>query len=338
MTSLQATLSLYQQLYLNLLNNLETVKLARAQSTPTVTRIEEATVPEHPIQPIPMLYTVLSGTVGLLIAAGGILLVDYLDDTLRSSQSTREALGVHVLAEIVQADQIDPREVAESSSKTSAPFLNAFGVLRINLSHLLARSPRRSILITSGALEEGKTTVAINLAAAFAQAGKSVALLDADFYRPVLRSRLRLHNQRGLSDILAENLDWREVAQVSEGMTVITSGHHPRASAVLLEPEAMGRLLKQLQHDADLIIVDGPPLFIVDSQALSSRGGGVLLVVRQATTTAAAARAMLDQMKLIGARVLGLVVNRVSRSNTYYYYDGYHREPSTEKPRRAKVH
>jgi capsular exopolysaccharide synthesis family protein len=337
-TSLQATLSLYQQLYLNLLNNLEAVKLARVQSTPTVTRIEEATAPEHPIQPIPLLYTILSGTVGLLIAAGGILLVDYLDDTLRSSQRTREVLGVPVLAEIMQIDQTDLARAAESASQASAPFLNAFGILRINVGRLLARNPLKSVLITSGSLEEGKTTVAVNLAAAFAQAGKSVALLDADFYRPVLHSRLHLDNRRGLSDILADNLDWREVAQVCNGVTVITSGHHPHASAVLLESEAMGRLLQQLQHDADFIIVDGPPLFIVDSQALSSRVGGILFVVRQATTTAAAARAMLDQMKLIGVNVLGAVVNRVPRSDTYYYYDGYHREPSKEKAKELKLH
>ncbi len=101
-TSLQSTLNLYQQIYLNLLNNLTAMKLAHVQSTPTVSLIEDAVIPKRPIRPVPLLYTTLAGLVGLFVAAGAILLIDYLDDTLKSSRKVQDVLGVPVIGEITE--------------------------------------------------------------------------------------------------------------------------------------------------------------------------------------------------------------------------------------------
>jgi capsular exopolysaccharide synthesis family protein len=343
LSSLQATLTLYQQLYLDLLNNLEAVKLARAQSTPTVTEIEEAVVPEKPIRPIPLLYTALAGTVGLMIAAGAVLLKDYLDDTVQSSQKVRETLGLPVLAEIVQADK-NEQDRKSSSSKSGSPFLNSFGILRMNVTRLLAGNPRKSVLVTSGALGEGKTTIAANLAVAYAQAGNKVILIDADFYKPGIQTYLNLKDQKGLSDILVENFDWREVAQESHGVIIITSGHQSEVTAFQFESEAMTQLLKHLQEETDVIIIDGPPLLMVDSQALSTQVGGVLLVIRQANTSVASVRTILDQLKLMGVNVLGVALNRVPRSGTYYhgaygyFPDGHHKATTEDEEDDVKHH
>jgi capsular exopolysaccharide synthesis family protein len=194
----------------------------------------------------------------------------------------------------------------------------------------MARNPQKSILVTSGSLGEGKTTVAINLAAAFAKARKKVVLIDADFYKPVIHSQLKLDNQRGLNEIIGNQTDWREVAKESGGIVVITSGKHPLASAAQLESNGMTQLLKNLEDEFDMIVLDAPPLFIADTQLLCTQVGGILLVVRQANTTAAAVRTMLDQLKLLGAEVLGVVLNRVPHKGTYYY-GGYYR-PQEEDP------
>ena len=149
----------------------------------------------------------------------------------------------------------------------------------MNVTRLLAGNPRKSVLVTSGTVGEGKTTIAANLAMAYAQAGKKVILLDADFYKPGLQTYLNLKDQKGLSDILAEDFDWREVAQESHGVIIITSGHRSETTAARFESEAMTQLLKHLQEETDVIIIDGPPLLLVDSQALSAQVGGVLLVI-----------------------------------------------------------
>jgi Mrp family chromosome partitioning ATPase len=85
----------------------------------------------------------------------------------------------------------------------------------------------------------------------------------------------------------------------------------------------MTKLLDQLQKEFDLIIIDGPPLFIEDSLIMAAKVGGVLLVIRQGGTITASAHAVLDQLSLIGASVLGVALNRVPRADTYYF-DGYH--------------
>jgi len=273
-TGLQSTLNLYQGLYLNLLNNLASVELARVQSTPTVSQIENAIPPEKPIRPLPMLYTLLSGMVGGLLAAGSVLLIDYFDDTMRSSQKIQEVLGLPILGQIAE---IPPKSKKSNSShildQENSILLNTFGTLRINVGRLMKQEPSKTILVTSPALGKGKTTIALNLAAAFVQSGMKTVLLDVDFYHPQMHIRLGLANQRGLSDILSDGLDWREAAHDMGGITVITSGDRPPNSTATLESEQITHLLEKLQKVADVIIMDGPPLFIADAQILASKVG-----------------------------------------------------------------
>jgi len=381
MTSLQSTLDLYQKLYLDLLNNLAAVQLAHVQSIPTVSQIEDAVIPARPIRPIPLLYTALAGFVGLFVAAGAILLIDYFDDTLKSSKKIREILGIPVLGEITEATQIRKNgsfnsanqvgssvlnafgilrinissqkirkilgipvlnEIAKatqtrkngsfkSANQVGSSVLNAFGILRINISRLVTQKSLKTILVTSPALGDGKTTIATNLAMAFVQSGKKVALLDADLGHPSLHSRFGLDNQRGLGNILAENMDWHDVAHESNGITIITSGVHSLSSIVLFESDRTTQLLKQLQKEVEVVIIDGPPLFVVDSQILASKVGSTLLVVRQGVTMADTACALLDQLNLMGVNVLGVVLNRVRRAGAHSL-DGYYRNISQEKP------
>jgi capsular exopolysaccharide synthesis family protein len=277
----------------------------------------------------------LSGIMALFIAAGTVLILDSFDDTLKSAPKIQEILGIPVIGEIVKVNRKNRNAGGlYLTHQTSPAFLNAFGFLRINVSHLIMQQSRRTILITSPALGEGKTTIATNLAAAFVQSGKSVVLLDADFYHPALHTLPRLDNQRGLADILAEDLDWQQVAQDIDGMTVITAGTHLSSSIKLLESEKMIQLLEKLQKKADVTIVDGPPLFVMDAQILASIVGGVLLVVRQGDTISAVARAMLDQLRRMEAHVLGVVLNGARSANTYGldgYYRNTHLEKATEK-------
>ena len=322
LSSLQATLSLYQQLYLDLLNNLTAAKLARVQSTPTVSQIEAAVIPKRPLRPIPVLYTALSGMIGMFIVAVAILVIEYFDDTLKSPQKIEQVLGIPVLGEISEAASAPKSTKSNGIEQVSSAVLNAFGILRINLSRLIKQKSLKTILVTSPTLGDGKTTIAVNLAKAFAEAGKKVVLLDADLYHPALHSRFGLEVQNGLSDILTKNLDWQDVALDVDGISVITGGTPSLATSVSLESEGMTRLLSHLQKAANVVIIDGPPLFIVDSQILASKVGGILLVIRQGSTVIGSARAMLNQLHLLDVTVLGAVLNCAPRaaSDSAEYY------------------
>jgi capsular exopolysaccharide synthesis family protein len=329
-TSLQSTLNLYQDLYLNLLNDLTAVKMARVESTPTVSQIEAAVIPESPVRPVPLIYTALSGILGLFISSGAILLIDYFDDTLRSSEKISQVLDLPVLGEITDTYQITKIKKYQSNGHGKSLLLNAFGILRINVNRLATQGALKTILITSPSRGEGKTTIAMNLAAAFIQSGRKVVLLDADLLHPALHQRFGLDNDRGLHEILMDDVNWHDVVHDCGGISVITSGGNAASSTSLLESKKMSQLLRHLQTEVDFVIVDGPPLFIVDSQILASRVGGILLVIRRGDTLTAVARAMLDQLKLIDANVLGVVLNRVPPTETYYF-DGKYNHNSNHK-------
>jgi non-specific protein-tyrosine kinase len=325
-STLQLTLGLYQELYLNLLDGLAQAKLARVQSTPAVSQIEAAFVPEKPVRPSPILYTALSGIIGLVIIAGGVLLINYFDETLRSTQKVEEILGIPVMGEIAEADHHGKVPDLDLFQSVNPSLVNAFAILRFNVNGVVAQKSLSTILITSPALGEGKTTIAINLAAAFAQAGQRVILVDADLHRPTLHSRLGLPNEAGLTDILDGKAKWCEVAIDCNGVRIITGGDVLQRSDLLFESAIMVQLLDELQHNADIVVIDGPPLFVVDSQILASKVNGILLVIRQGNTIAQVARAMLDQLRQKESNVIGVVLNRVKHRDSYYYYDGYYRD------------
>lgn len=335
--SLQSTLGLYQQLYLSLLNNLEDVKLARAQSTPTITQIEAAVLPKAPVRPLRLLYTAVSGLVGLLLAAGAILLIDYFDDSFRTAQKVRELLRAPVLGEIADFGSTRPKWIQRRMSPERDAVLreNAFGALRMNLFRLMARQSRKTILITSAWPGEGKTTVSVDLARSFAQAGKRVTLVDADLAHPQVHSRFAVEKQPGLTEILAKGADWQTACYVNDRIAVIPSGGAMAGAHGLLESEKMTALLKELELNADIVIVDGPPLFVLNAQVLASKVGGVLLVIRQGETKTSIARSVTDQLELMEVPLLGVVLNGVPRSASYYY-DGYMGQVLKEEAKSAK--
>ena len=318
--SLQSTLNLYQQLYLSLVDSRESINMDRMQNTPNITQIDPATAPKTPVRPLPLLYVLLGCVVGLSLAVTAVLTIDHFDDTLRSSQKVQEVLGVPIIGQISQAQSTLQRHAGASAvARDNFALLNAFGSLRINVNRLMSHQSVKVILITSASRGDGKTTIAENLGAAFAQSGKKVILLDADLHRPQLHVRLKKENKTGLTDILADGLDWRETAQTLGKITLIPGGPASTSSAMLLESDAMTQLLEDLQSNADVVIVDGPPLFVVDAQVLASKVGGIILVVRQGDTITGVARAMLGQLNLMESNVFGAVLNCVPQKQSYYF-------------------
>lgn len=332
LNSLQSTLDLYQQLYLSLVDSRETINLDRMQNTPNITQLDPAQAPAKPIRPLPLLYVLLATVVGIVLAVTAILTIDHFDDTLRSSQKVQEVLGVPIIGYISQAHSANHKDKSSSMAAQDHSVLqNAFGSLRINVARLMSQQSVKVILITSPARGDGKSTIAQNLAAAFVRAGKKAALLDADLYHPQLHRRLKLENQKGLVDVLAEGVKWTDVAQSVGGLKIIFSGAPSASSSLLLESDAMTRLLEDLQNDFDVVIIDGPPLFIMDAQILASKVGGIVLVVRQGDTLTSVARSMLDQLNFMEANVFGAVLNGAPQKQTYYFDERI--EDLGEKPK-----
>lgn len=324
-SQIQTTLALYQQIYSNLLSSYENVRLARLRSTPNVVQIEPARVPGSPIQPQPMRNGVLGAISGLIMMGAVAFLTEYLDDTLKTPEDVTHHLHLPVLGMIGQMSKEKSKGGSGQglyvADNPLSVITEGFRTLRTNLEFAAIDQPIRILQITSAGPGEGKTTVAANLAAIIAQGDRRVLLVDADLRKPAMHQYLGISNRRGLVDILRdpELLDEVVADHNESGMKVITSGKQPPNPAELMASERMERVLSEFRELADLVIVDSPPGIISDPIALSAKVDGVLVVIEPGRTRIGPAQVLMEQLNRAGARVVGVVLNPVSRRNSHYY-------------------
>ncbi len=189
------------------------------------------------------------------------------------------------------------------------PFRESLDLIykNIQLNSYSQEISRRSLVITSALPNEGKSTIAIGLAASAARLHKRVLLIDADMRSPSLHRHLNLPNERGLSTLLASKgvIDSRDVIQSSNSsIDILTAGAIPSDSVTLLSSEWMQRLISDFEQDYDLVIIDAPPILgTVDTIQIASCSGGVIAVARIDRITRSEfsqAIAVLQRLNLIG--------------------------------------
>lgn len=209
-----------------------------------------------------------------------------------------------------------------------SPEAEAFKVLRSNLHFLTIDREVKSLLITSTAPDEGKSTIAANLALTLGQTGKKVLLLDCDLRMPMLHKIFKVPNFRGLTNVLTDMTTLEGAVQEMEGTGVffISAGPIPPNPAELLASEKMSDLIRTLRAGYDYVLVDAPPvLAVTDAVLISQKVDGVILVSAVNKTRVDRAKEARDQLLRANARILGVVLNGVERTRDdqyYYYYYG----------------
>lgn len=200
----------------------------------------------------------------------------------------------------------------------------AYRTLRTNIQFSGIDRNLKSIVITSSIAEEGKTTVAINLAFSISQIDKRVILIDSDLRKPKIHKELNLLNLSGLTTILAENLDYKLFVQSinGENLDVLTSGPIPPNPSELLGSKRMLLLLESIKEDYDMIIFDSPPAGIVaDAAVLSTIVDGIILVCAAGKTEIGAIKATKASLDKVNANIIGVVMNKVPiKKSEHYYY------------------
>jgi non-specific protein-tyrosine kinase len=326
---LDAIQAQYRQTYAYLLQSYESVRLAEAQSTSNVVQVEPATALEAPVRPRVMTNTVLAVVVGLMLAVGVVFLIEALDDTIRGPEEIARQLGLPVLGVIGHMPA--QGEGLMTVTQPRSPISEAFRALRTNIQFASVDTPVRKLLVTSPSPSDGKSTVVANLGAVLAQNGQRVVLIDADLRRPRLHKVMRLPNRRGVSELFVQPqliLDGAAQKTETPNLFTVTSGSLPPNPSELLGSSKMVEILKTAEQDANMIILDTPPvLAVTDAVVLAPRVDGVLLVVKPGATKMAAARQSANQLRQVGAKLLGVVLNdvEIKRSRYYYYhYQGYY--------------
>ena len=297
-----------------------------------ITVVDRATPPEAPSSPRVLLNTLLAALVGLLLALGIAFTMEYLDDTVKSSEDVEAATGLATLGTVIKMKGDGGRsEIYRLAALLypRGPAAEAYRTLRTNLEFASVDEPVRTLLVTSSIPSEGKTTTASNLAVAFAQAGRKVIVLDADLRKPGVHKLFDLPNTSGLTSLLRTDevgVDDVALETEQENLRVITTGPLPPNPAELLGSQRMRTILGRLAGVADLVVLDSPPLqAVTDAAILSAVTDGTLLVVDAGRTRRGAARNGREALAKSGARVLGAALNRISQraAGDYVYYDYY---------------
>jgi polysaccharide biosynthesis transport protein len=320
-TSLQSKLNAIENNYGLLLSN------TQQGAVNTLAIIESAEVPSNPIGPRKGLAILLAAAVGFILAACEAYLLEYLDNTLKSPDDVLSLFPVPIIGRIFeQADGMNENQLYDPET-SNHPLSEQFRTLRTAIDFAETDQSLKTILVTSPDIGDGKTSVSVNLALSIAQKGKKVFLLDADLRKPKIHKLFNLANDQGLADQLSTRaaIDWRCGIKEVRNVSVLTSGTTPPDPAQLLSSERMNQILSEVKESADILIIDGPPFFVADAMILASKVDGVLLVVRPGHTRRSFAKASMEQIKLTGARVVGIVLNRIPLRNADYYGgESYH--------------
>lgn len=204
-----------------------------------------------------------------------------------------------------------------------SPAAEAYRTLRTNLSFFSLDHPIQTLVVTSPAAGEGKSTAVANLAVTMAQSGRRTILVDCDLRRPSLHEQFGLSMTPGLTNLVLEELtDLPLQATGVDNLWLLSSGPTPPNPADFLGAQRMDRLIAQLAERADVVLFDAPPVVAAaDAAILGAKADGVLLVIQAGRTRrdqSERARELLEQAKV---RIVGVALTnapRESGSGEYY--------------------
>jgi len=335
----------------NLLQRSKENDVIMASKPNNISIIDYAIAPDGAIGPNRTRTVLMAMFLSLGLGIGFALFLEYLDDTVHSTDEVERLLHLPALAVIPSAaasgrrrllappGALQKRNGFNASDNAEllmnvdgrSPLAEAYRHLRTSVLLSTAGRAPRSLLITSSLPGEGKTTTAVNTAVSLSQTGASVVIIDADMRRPRLRSIFGLSERAGLSSILSSDMsDAEMLALVTKddvsGLSVLTSGPIPPNPAELLGSDQMRRLMVTLQSEFAHVVVDSPPVTsFTDGVLIASIVDGVLLVVHGGKSSRHVVKRARQLLKDVGAKIFGVVLNNVNlQSHDYYYYQRYY--------------
>lgn len=286
--------------------------------------ITPAEVPESPFEPTPVRSGVLGLAVGLMLGLGLAFLFEYLDDALRGTADVeRVADGLPVLGVIPAVagwrNEKTPRTVTRTDPTSLAA--EAYRSLRTSVQFLGLDAPLQTLQLTSPSSGEGKTTTAANLAVVLADAGQRVIVVDCDLRRSRIHEFFGLDNEVGFTSVLVGDAPLSTALQDVDGvpgLRLLTSGPRPPNPSELLSSQRAVEVLTALRAQADIVVLDSPPVLPVsDAVGLSARVDATLMVVRAASTTRKSLARAMTLLRQVDAPLIGAVFN-VAKSGTDY--------------------
>ncbi|MGM0931615.1 MAG: polysaccharide biosynthesis tyrosine autokinase [Actinomycetota bacterium] len=296
--------------------------------------LSEASTPTAPVFPNVNLIVAIGGLTGLLAWLCYVLIQVHFDRRIRSAGTIEENFSIPVLATIPVDRTLDlGGKLIAQLGRASTDRRNGHAVgealreLRTNLSFVDVDKPPRIMVITSSLPDEGKTTVTANLASIIAASGQQVTVVDGDLRRPSLTEAFGLVPGAGVTDVLTGRAQLDDVLQPwgpQPNLMVLGAGRVPPNPSELVGSAAMTHMLRELATKSIVLIDTSPMLPVTDAAILASIADGALVVVSAGRSRIEELERTRQSLSLVGARVLGVILNRVPNhgfeAKRYGYY------------------
>jgi capsular exopolysaccharide synthesis family protein len=303
-------------------NFVEAIETPTGSSTSPVkaTITKNATLPTNPVSPKTTLNVALGLLVGVAVGAAVAIMRQLLDRRIHGRREIETVIGAAVVGDILDDPKIKKRPLMVD--EPAGPRAEAFRRLRTNIRFMSIDKKLSSLVVTGSVPDEGKSTVAANLAIALAQAGETVVLIDADLRRPSQATRFALPAGVGLTSVLVGDVrmesamhHWRR----NLPLYVMTSGPIPPNPSELLGSRKLADMVASLVASNMTVIFDSPPMMpVTDAALLALATDGALIVTRMGATHTDQLAASLESLRNVGARILGVVANRTKREKGKY--------------------
>lgn len=317
----------------------------QATSPIRLTVVQKASVPTTPDSPNVPANIAIGVMAALVLALLGGIIQEIRKKTVETEDDVRSCIDVPILVSIPKAPTLRgsvPAVIAKPAGHAAEEIRR----LATNLAFVvLDRNDESNVLvITSSTPAEGKTTVAANLAAAYAERGESVLLMDADIRHPSVGSFLNLSSGVGLISLLTKQAAIETVIQKywKPNFHVLPVEDRPTNPALLVQSKAMKSFIKQASAHYDHVIIDTAPMSVAnDAAAFSKNGATVLLVVSLGVAAKKSLRDVVQEFNVIGSQISGVALNMVTgkqgSGSGYYYYDDDSNSNKHGKARRSKA-
>ena len=317
-----------RQVFESLLQRAKETGVSTELKTSNIRVVDAAEVPRRPASPNVPTNLLLAFFGGGTLALGLAFFFEYLDNRIKTPDEVKAHLGLPFLGMVPALFGDDVKDPLMNNG-VPANFAEAFRAIRTNVLFSSAEEGSKTIVITSTAPGEGKTTVASNIGIALAQASQRVLIVDADMRKPRVHSVFGQTQEPGLSNVLVGNAKASEAIRGTavSGLWTMTAGMLPPNPSELLGSKRFKDFISTLGQHFDWVIIDTPPVMAVtDSCIAAHRTHGTIFVVGAEMTSRFATRRAVEQLRQAKCDVIGAILNRVDLKHHGYYYSQYYRK------------
>ena len=333
---LQMELTTLQAQYSVLLQSAQNTRLTASRYIDTITVSAPAELPRYPISPRTLQDALLGLGVGIMLALGVVVLIEYLDDSLKTSEDVTRVLQLSTLGSVVRFPKSSQSPLVTMDAPR-APYAEAYRNLRTNLQFSLMVDSAAAVVFSSAEPGEGKSTTVANLAVVMAQMGKRVVLVDTDLRRPTLHQIFRVPPEPGLTDLFLNGSPMDHVIRETgvPGLHLIPCGKLPPNPAELLASPWMDQFILALKKKYDILLFDSPPILpVTDAVLLASKTKHLLWVILAGKTRTDTLRRAQEALAQVDAKIVGIVLNRIRSGGGYGYYYYYYSKDGAKHKRK----